>query len=178
MKTKQIAGIAAVITAIGTLLLALKPEESKPIAPSQSVSISGVNNSSIVLGGAGNSATVATSEDNKNPPLPLRQGMPYDEARVLLRSVGWQTEPRVARRTQFQSHAEATTCPNGSDYQAQMCQQFEEWDGCGHVCYMYFRSSSGVRLRVNTNHHEYYQAKTRSGYVDSWYLEPKADGGK
>ena len=107
-------------------------------------------------------------------PIPLKQGMPYNKARSALINAGWQAEPKTVRADSEESSAEATSCNKGSDFNDKMCKQFEEWDGCGHVCDMYFiDAQNNKRLRVMTDHNNYFDKPTLTGFVKGWEFEKK-----
>jgi hypothetical protein len=107
-------------------------------------------------------------------PIPLKQGMPYNKARSALINAGWQAEPKTERAVPDESSAEATSCNNGSDFNDKMCRNYEEWDGCGHFCDMYFiDAQNDKRLRVMTDHHDYFDKPTLTGFVKGWEFEKK-----
>jgi hypothetical protein len=107
-------------------------------------------------------------------PIPLKQGMPYNKARSALINSGWQAEPKTARAAPGESSAEITSCNNGSDFNDKMCRKFEEWDGCGHVCDMFFiDAQNDKRLRVMTDHNDHFDKPTLTGFVKGWELEKK-----
>ena len=103
--------------------------------------------------------------------IPLKQGMKYDKARKALINAGWQAESKSARISPDQSMAEATSCGNSSDFNDKMCREFEEWEGCGHVCDMYFIDATGKRLRVMTDHNDYFDKPKLTGFVKGWEIE-------
>lgn len=66
------------------------------------------------------------------------------------------------------SMAEASSCSYSDGFYDKMCKQFEEWDGCGHVCDMYFIDATGKKLRVMTNYHDYFDKPKLTGFVEGW----------
>jgi hypothetical protein len=107
-------------------------------------------------------------------PIPLKQGMPYDKARSALIDAGWQTEPRTVRRMPDMSSAEASSCGISAEFSDKMCRQFEEWDGCGHVCDMFFiDATNGKRLRVMTDHNDNFDKPKLTGFIKGWEFEDK-----
>lgn len=103
-------------------------------------------------------------------PINLRQGMDYDVGRKALLNSGWQTEPRSTRSPDM-SMAEATMCGKSKEFSDRMCRKYPEYDGCGHVCNMYFIDAEGHRLGVSTDHNDHYADPRTKGRIKGWGLE-------
>jgi hypothetical protein len=108
-------------------------------------------------------------------PIPLRQGMPYSKARAALIDSGWQAEDKASRAAPSESSAEATSCGSGSEFDDRMCREFEEYDGCGHFCAMYFIDEKGNRLVVGTDHNDHFEASILTGFVKNWSIVKPCD---
>jgi uncharacterized protein len=112
-----------------------------------------------------------TSNSSKITSLPIKliQGMPYDVGRMNLLNAGWQAEHKSARSGPDESYAEATSCNDDLEFSKKMCRKYEEFEGCGHYCDMYFVDvQNGKRLRVMTNHHNFFEKNDLEGYVEHW----------
>ena len=116
------------------------------------------------------SLLLASTIASADLPVNLTQGMNYESARKQLLKDHWQTEDRAARAID-QSMAEATMCGTSNEFSDKMCRAFPEYDGCGHVCDMYFTdATNNKRLRVMTDHNDHPKGKL-TGKVKGWEFD-------
>jgi len=114
--------------------------------------------------------SLASASFGRDLSVNIQQRIDYDIARKNLIEDGWQTYPRWEKNADtIESMAEATSCGESDEFGDQMCRKYEEWDGCGHVCEMYFVDIKGNKtLRVMTNHHDASDETETKGSVIGW----------